>query len=73
MNIDQKYKAWDAWAKQQDEAPEGTATPADVPKLSKEDLKDVKFSLGKPLTEEEFKEQRKKNGGRIVASKHVAG
>lgn len=61
MDLDARYKKWEQFASGID----GDGEPA---KLSKEDLRDVKFSLGKPLTEEEFKRYRRTNQASVVGS-----
>lgn len=61
-DLNARYKAWDAWASKQ-------SGSSSAPTLKKEDLKDVTFSLGTPMSEEQFKEHRRKHGSKVVATK----
>jgi len=73
MNLDTYFKKWETYGRQISD--DGTVNAAEtippqaIPKIEKEDLKDVRFSLGKPLTEAEFAEHRRKNGGLVVGKK----
>lgn len=62
MDLNERYARWERVAREAD------SDEPDAPRLSKEQLKDVKFSLGKPLTEEQFKEHRRKGGAQVVGS-----
>lgn len=58
-DLSSQYAKWESYAKEMDSDKQ----------VTKEDLKDLRFSLGKALTEEEFKKQREKSGATVVARK----
>lgn len=57
-NLDSYYKKWDQVLKTYDS--DGEQKPLDVPKI---DPKDISCHMGKPMTEEEFR-NRTKDGAR---------
>lgn len=70
MDLSAHYKRWEEFANTVDEdgAPADRRPAAPPAPLTKEQLKDVSFSLGKPLTEEQFAEYRRHNNTQVVGS-----
>ena len=73
MDLSEQYRKWDVAFQQPTDsghtpAANSYAQSAPTPKCTRQDLEGLSFSLGKPLTEEQFKAHRNSNPSKIVGS-----
>lgn len=63
MDLAAQYQKWDKISCEDDACPVSNSSG-----LTPADLKGLSFSLGQPLTEEQFKAHRKANPAQVVGS-----